>query len=239
MRIEVLSSGSEAGNSYWVSDGQTNLLLDCGIRRKQIAQALRERGLPGIDAVLVTHEHQDHARAVKELLRIGQDVYMSLGTARALGVEGQAKIIGPLLENEGCYLIGSWNLAPFPLVHDAAEPLGFALDSEASRERLCYITDTQYIPPAWGNGCTHLLLEANYSLQKLKENVAAGTESAAKKHRVLWNHQSIDTVLKFLRETDRSRLQEVVLLHLSDSNSDEAAFKKAVEELCGCRVRVA
>lgn len=234
MKIEVLSSGSEKGNSYWVSDGETNLLLDCGIRRKDIASAIFRLGLSGIDAVLVSHEHQDHSKGVKELLRIGQDVYMSQGTAKALGVEDRAQIMGA----HSWYNIDNWTIKPFAVEHDAAEPFGFILYSQTTTEKLLYVTDTPYIPVKV-EGLTHALLEANYSLPIMKEQVAAGRVDATVKHRVLWNHQSIDTVLKFLRETDRSRLQEVILLHLSDANSDEAGFKTRVEELCGCRVRVA
>jgi len=234
MLIETIASGS-SGNCVLISDGATHLLLDAGISRKQIAEAIRAKGLPGVDAVLVSHGHGDHSKGVKGLLRMGIDVYMSKGTAKELGVEDRVKIIGAY----GWGIIGTFKVSPFEIRHDAQEPLGFRLESAVTGEALCYATDTQYIPPAWGNGCTHLLLEANYSLEKLKENVASGEIDGARKHRVLWQHQSIDTVLKFLRATDRSRLQSVWLLHLSNANSDEIEFKRAVEEIVGCPVHIA
>lgn len=235
MRIEVIASGS-TGNCYWVSDGQTHLLLDCGIRRPVIATEMHTRGLPGIDAVLVTHEHQDHSKAVKPFLGLGYDVYMGKGTSEALGLlYGQDRTVQAGVQRA----IGTWLVSPFAIEHDAAEPLGFRLFSGATHEALLYATDTQYVAPRHGDGCAVLMLEANYDLDRIRENVAAGEIDAARKHRALWQHQSIDTVLKFLRETDRGRLQAVYLLHLSDANSDEDEFKRRVAEIAGCPVIIA
>lgn len=234
MRIEVIASGS-TGNCYWLSDGESHLLLDAGIPRKQIAEAIHRMKLPGVDAAVVSHEHMDHAKAVKELLRLGVECYMSRGTAKALGVTDRVHLLAA--GDQQCK--GTWMIRPFAVEHDAADPLGFVLHSDVTGERLLYATDTQFINPRFGDGCSVVMVEANYLLEKIKANVRSGEVDQAVKHRVLWNHQSIDTVLKFLRGTDRSKLQEVVLLHLSDSNSDEVAFKQAVQRLTGCAVRIA
>lgn len=235
MRIEVLSSGSEKGNCYAVSDGATGLLLDVGISRKQIAESLHKLGGLTVDAALVSHSHLDHSRAVKELLRLGADVRMSKGTAEALGVDGRAKVLTANVMDH----IGSWVINPFKVEHDAPDPLGFRLWSERDLEAILYATDCQYIKPLWGDGCSVVMVEANYDLARLKVNVSSGEIDKARKHRALWCHQSIDTVCKFLQEMDRSRLEQVILLHLSDANSDEADFKRRVQEICGCTVRIA
>jgi phosphoribosyl 1,2-cyclic phosphodiesterase len=234
MNIQVLASGS-SGNCYWVSDSETHLLIEAGIARKKIGEYIHRHQLPGVDACLLSHGHQDHSRCVKDLLRMGIDTCMSEGTAEALGISDRIQIL-----NAGhSVVIASWDVTAFKIEHDAPDPLGFILQSSHTGERLCYATDTMFIPPHYGDGCTHLMLEANYSLDKIKDNVQSGDVDRAVKHRVLWNHQSIETVLKFLRETDRSRLREVVLLHLSDANSDEVEFRKAVAEIVGVPVRVA
>lgn len=169
------------------------------------------------------------------MLRLGIDCAMSKGTAEALGVLKRVHLLGEHYVST----VGSWTVKSFAIVHDAPEPLGFVLHSNPTDERLLYGTDTQYIPPRYGEGCTILALEANFSLEKIKANVASGEVDRARKHRTMWNHQSIDTVLKFLKETDRSRLQEVWLLHLSDANADEQLFKRMVQEVTGCRVQIA
>ena len=175
----------------------------------------------------------DHAKAVKDLLKMGIDTWMSIETAHALSVEGTHRI-----EDGERHHIGAWTVDAFATVHDCPGSLGFVVTNQQG-ERLLYATDTQYLSPRWGDGCAILALEANYSLQKLRENVQNGNVERLQKHRVLWNHQSIDTVLKFLEKTDRSRLREVVLLHLSSENSDEVAFKRRAAEIVGVPVRVA
>jgi phosphoribosyl 1,2-cyclic phosphodiesterase len=158
---------------------------------------------------------------------------MSIQTANALGVEGTHRI-----EDGERHHIGTWTVDAFATIHDCPGSLGFVVTNQEG-EKLCFVTDTQYLSPHWGDGCEILALEANYSLDKLKENVGTGDVDRSVKHRVLWNHQSIETVLKFLEKTDRSRLVEVVLLHLSSENSDEVAFKRRAAEIVGVPVHIA
>ena len=86
MRVEVLGTGS-AGNCYKVKIGKATLLLECGLPFKVIQRKLDFK-LSDIDACLVTHEHMDHAKAVKDLMKAGVDCYMTKGTSEALGVSG-------------------------------------------------------------------------------------------------------------------------------------------------------
>lgn len=78
----MLASGSR-GNAYLVSDGVTPILLECGLSIKQIRQGLGF-GLTEVAACLVTHEHQDHSKAIRDVLRMGVYVYASPGTIGAL-----------------------------------------------------------------------------------------------------------------------------------------------------------
>ena len=84
MRFEPLASSSH-GNAYIVSDCRTRILLECGLAFRTL-QKKCGFSLCEFDAVLVTHEHKDHARCAGELARDGQSVYMSAGTALALGL---------------------------------------------------------------------------------------------------------------------------------------------------------
>jgi hypothetical protein len=45
--------------------------------------------------------------------------------------------------------------------------------------------------------------------------------------------------VKTIQASDISRLREVCLLHLSDNNSDEKAFKRAIQAITGVLVTVA
>ena len=82
MTFTPLASSSR-GNCYVVSDGDTALLLECGISFRRIKQGLGF-DLSAVRACLVTHEHKDHARSVMDLLKSGVEVFASGGTAEAL-----------------------------------------------------------------------------------------------------------------------------------------------------------
>jgi len=94
MQIKTLASGS-TGNAYYVSAGQTSLLLECGIPITKIKQGLDYR-LSETAACLVTHEHLDHAKCWRDISKAGINLIMSKGTAEALGADGHRIIIATL-----------------------------------------------------------------------------------------------------------------------------------------------
>ncbi len=176
----------------------------------------------------------DHSKAVKDIMRAGIDCYISAGTAEALGLSGHRLHI---IKARQQFRIGTWTILPFETQHDAAEPLGFLLASQAG-DKLLYATDTYYIKYKF-RGLTHIMIECNYSLDILKTNVKAGLVEPALKNRILKSHFSLENVKNFLKGNDLSKIQEIWLLHMSDGNSDEARFKKEIQELTGKMVFVA
>lgn len=231
LEIRTLCSGSQ-GNCYRVSDGRTPLLLECGMRFQEIRKGLDFR-VSDIAGCLLSHEHGDHAWAAKDIVRAGVDLYCSRGTADALGLCGHRVHIIRAKEK---FTIGTWTVLPFDTVHDAKEPLGFLLRSGS--EKLLFATDTAYIHYRFRN-LTHIMVEANYDLETLRENVRLGRVNREVKKRVLKSHMSIQTVLDFLRANNLSRVREIWLLHLSGDNSDARQFKRKVQMLTGKEVRVA
>ena len=79
MLINPIASGS-SGNAYYISDGQSSLLLDAGIPLAQI-QAGCGYKVSQLSGCLVTHGHGDHVKAAKALARMGVNIYTSQGTA--------------------------------------------------------------------------------------------------------------------------------------------------------------
>lgn len=227
LEIRVLASSSRANCTY-ISDGASSLLLDAGLSLRETKQALDFK-TSDLAGVLVTHLHQDHCRAVPDLLKSGIDCWMTEPTARALDVSGhRVRIIRPLDQ----FRAGPWLVLPFPTVHDAEGSVGFLLVHKTGGSRVLYLTDTAYCPYRF-TGLTHVLIEANYDLEILRENVARGDAQLEHKKRILKNHLALETVKGFLRANDLSRVREIRLLHLSDSNSDAERFKKEIMELTG------
>jgi phosphoribosyl 1,2-cyclic phosphodiesterase len=226
IEITPYASGSQ-GNCYRITDGRTPLLLECGIKYKDIQNGMNFK-VSEIAACLISHEHQDHCKAVKDLMKAGIDCYMSQGTAEALEISGHRLNI---IKARQQFRIGTWTILPFETQHDAAEPLGFLLANQDG-EKLLYATDTYFIRYRF-QGLTHIMIEANYSLDILKRNVEAGLVPKELKSRILKSHFSLENVKKFLQANDLSKVQEIWLLHMSNGNSDSERFKREVMELTG------
>jgi phosphoribosyl 1,2-cyclic phosphodiesterase len=233
MDIRVLASGS-AGNCYCVSDGSTSLLLECGLSIKQIRQGLGF-GLTEVAACLVTHEHQDHSKAIRDVLRMGVYVYASPGTIGALRLTNHR--LKPI-KSLDTFRIGTWVIKAFETQHDAVEPLGFLLHSKATGERLLFATDTYYVKYRFPK-LTHIMVECNYAKDILYENVKRGAVPEVFKNRLLTSHFSLENVKEFLKANDLSQVREIWLLHLSDGNSDAERFKREVQALTGRPVYIA
>jgi phosphoribosyl 1,2-cyclic phosphodiesterase len=208
-------------------------LLECGIHIKRIQQALNFH-LTDIDGCLISHEHGDHSKAASDVLKAGIDIYTSAGTANALGVSGHHMKI---IQQKEQVKIGTFTVLPFNTEHDAAEPLGFLIVDQ-SGEKLLFATDTYYIKYKFQR-LTHIMIECNYSVDILNDNIESGRVPGVLKNRLLKSHFSLEHVKEFLQANDLSTVQNIYLLHLSGNNSDANRFKKEIMELTGKPVYIA
>lgn len=239
MKIEVLGTGS-SGNCYKVKIGKATLLLECGLPFKVIQKKLNFK-VSEIDACLVTHEHMDHAKAVKDLMKAGVDCYMTKGTSGALKVKGHR------LHNFYKSPDRSWQynfkllkdliILPFEAVHDVAEPVSFFIKTKDEKEYLVFVTDTAYMKykiPA----CDVLMIECNYVKSVLDEKDKQGEIDVSLRNRIVKNHMSLETLVEALKAADLSRTKKIYVLHLSDLNSDEELIKRTIQETTGIEVVV-
>ena len=233
MDIQVLASSS-SGNCYRISDGTTSLLLECGIPIKEIQKGLGYR-LSDVAACLITHEHKDHCKAVKDLLRAGIDVYMSFGTLKALGLDGHRI---HTVKTSIQFKVGTFWIMPFKTEHDAAEPIGFLIHSASTLEKLVFITDSYYCKYNFMK-LNYIMVECNYAMDILKSNIEAGLVPESLKNRLIESHFSLDNVKEFLKANDLSQVKEIYLLHLSSGNSDAGRFKREIQEITGKQVIIA
>ncbi len=226
IEFKAYASGSR-GNFYTVDDGSTKLMIECGLPFKEI-QRILEFKISDITACLLSHEHKDHSRAVKDVIKVGIDVYMSEGTAKEVGASGhRVKTILPKKQ----FNIGTWTILPFDTQHDAKEPLGFLLANQFG-DKLLFATDTYYIKYRF-NDLSIIAVECNFSRDILEANVKRGSVPEVLKKRLLTSHFSLENVKEFLKANDLSKVREIWLLHLSDGNSDADRFKREIMELTG------
>ncbi len=85
VRFTVLASGSK-GNSTVISGGRTRILVDAGLSCRELFKRMKLAGEDPatLDAILITHEHQDHVTGLSVTARkLGIPVYFTEATHRA------------------------------------------------------------------------------------------------------------------------------------------------------------
>jgi phosphoribosyl 1,2-cyclic phosphodiesterase len=215
----ISCASSSKGNAYIVSDGQTNILLECGLTKKELVKRL-PMPLSDVDACFVTHEHKDHAKCAGQLIKTGMPVYMSYGTAEALELE-----LAETLEERDVQKVGFMDVMPFRLWHDAAEPFGYLIRDNRTDEKLLFAPDTvnlNYIVP----GLTHIAIECNYATD-IMDRVDRLPEKI--KNRIQKSHMEIDTAIKYLKKLDLRRCEKIYLLHMSAACGNETRFLKTFQ----------
>jgi phosphoribosyl 1,2-cyclic phosphodiesterase len=232
MRFASLGSGSR-GNALVVEAGATRVLVDCGFGPRQLAQRLGRLGLvpDDLDAILVTHEHSDHVGGVARAAACYRlPVYMTHGT---LGAAAESAGSVEMFDSHTPFAIGDLEILPFPVPHDAREPVQFVVAD--GRHRLGLLTDighvTAHVVDMLG-ACAALVVECNHDADML----ARGSYPRALKQRIAGRFGHLDNVAAgdLLRQLDGGRLQHVVCAHLSQENNTPELAKAALALALGC-----
>lgn len=232
LRFATLGSGSR-GNALLIESGDTLLMVDCGLPRRELEARLRAVGRSPLDvtALLVTHEHADHARGAGAFARrFGTPVWMTPGTATR--VRGLAKV--GTFSCHRALTVGGIEVEPYPVPHDAREPVQFVF--QAGGRRLGLLTDTGHVTPHIVErleGCDALALEFNHDSHAL----ASGTYPASVKARVAsrYGHLNNDQAAALLARFRGSGLQWVAAMHVSEQNNSVEHVRAAIEPVAdGC-----
>src|SRR5262249_33818387 len=220
--VSVLGSGSR-GNTTFIRTERVRLLLDAGLSRTEIAKRLESIGEDpdGIDAVLITHDHADHAGSLKMLLKdLPIEAFLTQGTMAALQVEqfelSGSKVI-PITPGIP-FQIGDAEIFPFRVPHDAMEPVAFSVTCGGIK--ITQITDIGYVPEHVAErlrASQILILESNHDLEMLR----VGPYPWNLKLRLLgrYGHLSNSAVSRFIREQYDGTAEHILLAHLSSKNN--------------------
>lgn len=235
MRFASLGSGS-SGNALVVEAGATRVLLDCGFSLADTGRRLARLGLAAsdLDAIIVTHEHDDHAAGVARLAR-GHDlpVYLTYGTLAALG-GGRAGLSEiNVIDAHTRFEIGDIEVRPFPVPHDAREPVQFVFGDGAVS--LGVLTDTGSSTPhilSMLSGLQALVVECNHDPGLLE----SGPYPEPVKRRIAgrFGHLDNETAASIVAGLDCSRLRHLVAAHLSRQNNAPELARAAIARALNC-----
>ncbi len=220
MRFASLGSGSE-GNGLLVEVGATRVLIDCGFRVRDTVARLARIGVSPetVTAIIVTHEHWDHIGGVAPFAaRFGTPVWLTFGT---LATVAERFAILPRVygfDSHDVFEVGDIEIRPFPVPHDAREPVQFVCSD--GRWRLGVLTDlgvsTAYVEASL-SGCDALVLECNHDLSLL----ANGDYPFPLKQRIAskFGHLDNGAAAGLLARLDNSHLKHLIAAHLSQQNN--------------------
>ncbi|MBC8569381.1 MBL fold metallo-hydrolase [Zongyangia hominis] len=233
-RICPLFSGS-SGNCTYLANGEDSILIDAGVSCRSIVGALKEIDAPveRIQAILVTHEHSDHVKGLKVLLkRYPIPVY---GSRETLAYIAQNDLVPPqadLRVLEEKTEIARMEITPFDTSHDAAHSLGFRIHMADDR-LVGFATDTGCITQDVDrglSGCDVVVLESNYD----KGMLQCGRYPYYLKRRITSNrgHLSNEDCAKQIARLVKEKATRFILAHLSQENNlPDIAYQSSLSQL--------
>ncbi|MCS6936837.1 MAG: MBL fold metallo-hydrolase [Candidatus Bipolaricaulota bacterium] len=244
MRIVSLASGSSA-NATLIESEHTRILIDAGLSRRQIVQRLTKVcGANGrLDAILVTHEHQDHIVGLERTARAFEvPIYATEGTIAALEpcLEKISKLDLRVCVPRRAFEIGDLVIEPFRTPHDAAESCGFFIEERSLfaklNKRVGLATDLGTVTREvreYLEQCDFVLLESNHDVEMLLQGMYPEDLKARILSEVghLSNDDCAETLVHLAKE---GRLKRAVLMHLSQNNNrPKLALETAQRSLNG------
>lgn len=227
MELKVLGSNSQ-GNCYLLVGRDEVLIIEAGIKFAEVKKALNYN-ISNIVGCLVSHEHNDHAGFYMEYLGFGFPVLSPEAVYRHKGYSVMPPFAKIVLHGD-CYKVGNFKVIPFEVQHDVP-CFGYQV-YHPEMGKLLFITDTMMIEYLFPD-VEHWLIEANYADDILDKNIADGRMPPSMRPRLLKSHMELETTKGILSANRLSNTQNIVLIHLSDGNSDEKRFVREIAGLTG------
>lgn len=217
--LKTIGSGS-SGNAYILQCKNETLLIELGMPWSDILKALNYQ-IGNVVGCIISHCHQDHANkdTIHKVIQYGIPVYSCEEVAKI------CKGVNTIKKGRKTK-IGGFKIQPVLLFHNVMN-FGYVIEHEEIGKAV-FCTDTNRIPYRFKNA-NHLWVESNYSndimIDHLCDNV--WSQSASE------NHMEINDTIDVLKENYNASLQTIILLHLSNGNSNADEFVKKVKNELG------
>lgn len=211
--LKCLSSGSQ-GNCYFLEAKDETLILELGIGLKDILKGLNY-DLTKVVGCCVSHSHKDHSKSIPNAIKSALDVY---SCSEVQTIYSQVKV----LKKGSKTKIGEFLVQPIPVSH-SVETYSFVIDHD-DIGRCLFVTDASDFKYKV-KGCKHIFIEANWSEEILIDNACNDVEMRSRHEQ----HLEINRTIEILKANYSSELETIVLLHLSNGNSNAEKFKNMVQ----------
>ena len=235
MKFVSLGSGS-SGNSYYLSAGNTSILVDAGLNIRTLKRHMHnvELDIENWDYVLITQDHADHIKAVGSLANeLDKPIFATEPVHE--GINRNYCVTSKLTAEHVRYIVkgktvqmGDFMVTPFEVPHDSSDCVGYRI--EADGITFCLITDVGHVTPTIEeevSRANYLVLEANHDVNML----TMGPYPAYLKGRIRSGrgHLSNGDSAHLLAEHGTPKLKHVWLCHLSEENNHPELARKTVE----------
>lgn len=232
MLLKVIKSGS-SGNCYLLDGDSECLVLEVGVPFKEVKKVL-DFNISKIVGVCLSHEHLDHAKYAKQYLDAGIPILSSNETFDALNLSDNHNT-KPVIPEKG-YKLGNFKIIPFEACHDVKN-LGFRISHPESGVTM-FVTDSYFLEYSL-KGVNNLMIEINYSDEMLEEAIVSGRTHPAMRPRLMQTHMALSTAIDLIKDSDLDAITNIILLHLSNENSNEAEFIRKIVQATGKQVYAA
>lgn len=248
-----------------IQHASTTLLLDCGFGLREVLYRLQRLDInpEQITGILVTHEHEDHAKGVFKLAaKYNIPVWLTQGSFKMCGryladinvrnqldnqfsVKSQtnlarrsiqndrAQVIINIINSHTSFSIQDIQVSPYPVPHDAREPTQFTFTD--GQHKLGVLTDTG----ASTAHIEHMLNACDALILECNHDLnllEQGTYPYSLKKRVggRLGHLDNKSAANLLASLDQSKLKHVIAAHLSAKNNTPELAKMALSQVLGC-----
>lgn len=217
MYLKVIGSSSK-GNAYILENETEALLIEAGCRFSLIKESLGY-DISKVKGCIVSHCHNDHAKYVDVIKKSGIPVFGNEQISPSYVIEAKKG-----------YKIGGYRFIPLPVEHDVQCFAYIVYHNDFGK--LLFITDTICFNYSIGN-LSHILIEANYCDDILERNIESGKIPYSLRNRIIKSHMEIGTTEYVLKSLDLSNVKNIILIHLSDNNSDADSFITRIMSITG------
>ena len=218
MLVKTTATGSK-GNNYALVSGGEILLLECGVPAKEMLKTI-DYQTSKVVGCLLSHEHGDHAKYIKQYMQYGVKVYGSDEVQSNIELIYGEKIEG--IKRMNRKKLGSFSVIPFRVPHGETDCDGWLIDT--AEGRVLFITDAEYCPYDFSKmNINYGLIECNYSIDYITLE-----DDGVKNRRVLETHMELQTCKRLIQSINTDSLRSIGLVHLSAYNGNPQRFRDEI-----------